>query len=245
MSIEHTVDRLINEVNGPNRKDVVDCLEETLGENIEELSKNKRFFQLPLKNIFSVILRVDFDTVDENENDDKFDVLQNIIENTIHSHDEEKEKLLILQDIDVTKIPLSYEKSHFIFESFQDSPLFQRFHYLHAEKQQLPEIDFEYEQNEKNMKIEALKQTIKELKKIDFPPISEKPTDYISDIFLACEKGNLPSVQWLIEKESVNKNKEYKTVDYDFRKCDMEIIRDMNIYRRMKTISTHKKIYDY
>ena len=226
MNIQQTVDRLINEINGRNRKDVVDCLEGKLSENIEELSKNKRFFQLPLKHIFSVISRVDFDTVDENENEnvDKFDVLQNIIENTIHLHNEEKEKLLILQNIDVTKIHLSYEKSHSIFESFQDSPLFHRFHNLYADKQQLPEIDFEYEQNEKNNKIETLKQTIKELKTIYFPPISEKPTNYISDIFRACRKGNLPSVQWLIEKENVDKNKEEK-MDDDDRQYYIENIR--------------------
>ena len=32
--------------------------------------------------------------------------------------------------------------------------------------------------------------------KIDFQPIKEKPTDYESDIFKACEEGKLTSVQW-------------------------------------------------
>ena len=41
----------------------------------------------------------------------------------------------------------------------------------------------------------------------EFPPISEKPKDYVNDIFQAVTKGKLTSVQWLIEKENVNKNK--------------------------------------
>ena len=41
----------------------------------------------------------------------------------------------------------------------------------------------------------------------DFLPIQEKPKDYEPNIFKACEEGKLTSVQWLIEKEKVNKNK--------------------------------------
>ena len=34
----------------------------------------------------------------------------------------------------------------------------------------------------------------------------EKPKDFIPDIFIACKKGKLPSVQWLIEKQNVDIN---------------------------------------
>ena len=39
-----------------------------------------------------------------------------------------------------------------------------------------------------------------------FEPIKDKPKDFESDIFMACGGGKLTSVQWLIEKEKVNKN---------------------------------------
>ena len=42
---------------------------------------------------------------------------------------------------------------------------------------------------------------------IKFPHLLEKPKDYESDIFKACEEGKLSSVQWLIEIEKVDKNK--------------------------------------
>ena len=35
----------------------------------------------------------------------------------------------------------------------------------------------------------------------------QKPTDYVNDIFKATQMGKLTSVQWLIEKEKVDKNK--------------------------------------
>ena len=41
---------------------------------------------------------------------------------------------------------------------------------------------------------------------INFPLITEKPTDYEPDVFQACKEGKVTSVQWLIEKENINKN---------------------------------------
>ena len=40
---------------------------------------------------------------------------------------------------------------------------------------------------------------------LEFSPISEKPKDYESNMYFACRKGKLTSVQWLIEKENKNK----------------------------------------
>ena len=43
--------------------------------------------------------------------------------------------------------------------------------------------------------------------KSNFEQIEEKPKDYEPNIFKACKEGKLTSVQWLIEKENVDKNK--------------------------------------
>ena len=55
MSTQQIAEKLKREVNGENRSDVVDDLEGILSKNVEELTKNKFFFHLPLKNIFSII----------------------------------------------------------------------------------------------------------------------------------------------------------------------------------------------
>ena len=48
---------------------------------------------------------------------------------------------------------------------------------------------------------------------IKFPPVMKKPDDFEEDIFKACEKGKLSSVQWLFEKGIVNKNKRTQSGD--------------------------------
>ena len=85
------VEKLKKEINKRNRKDAIDNLEEMLSENVEELSKNEKFFYIPLKNIFSVISKVNINSIDESDNG--FEILQNIIKNTINAHYEEKETL--------------------------------------------------------------------------------------------------------------------------------------------------------
>ena len=62
MSVKQTVEKLKKEINERNRKDAIDNLEEMLSENVEELSKNEKFFYIPLKNIFSVISKVNFNS---------------------------------------------------------------------------------------------------------------------------------------------------------------------------------------
>ena len=47
---------------------------------------------------------------------------------------------------------------------------------------------------------------LSKVRETDFIPIKEKPKDFEPDIFKACKEGKLKSVQWLIEKEKINKN---------------------------------------
>ena len=202
MNVEQFVDELKKEINGRHQIDVVANLEEIISENAKEISKIENFFKLPLKNIFSVISRINFNSIDES--DDGFELLQNIIKNTIIAHYEEKETPLILQNINISQVSLTYERILSLFELFTNCPFFQLFNKLYQEKQQQPEIDYEYEMEQKDKEIEKLKQQNKEIQSQLF---LEKPKDYESNIFIACKKGKLTSVQWLIEKKHVDKNK--------------------------------------
>ena len=196
MSVEQIVEMLIQEINEINRKEVINTLEEKLIANVKELSKNEKFFQFPFDTIFSVVSRINFNSIDES--DDEFEILHNIIKNTIREHSEEKETLLILQNINIAQFSLSHEKILSIFELFKTCPITQHFLNTNKEKQQEPEIDYEYELREKDKEIENLKQIIE---------LASKPQDFESNIFEACRDGKLTSVQWLIEKEHVDKNK--------------------------------------
>ena len=136
-------------------------------------------------------------------------ILQNFIRNTIKAHSEEKESLMLLQNINTSDIPLSYEEVLSILGLFTNCQILQCLYTLYKENQQLPQKDYDYELNQKDREIEKQRQKIKELEsktKIDFQHITEKPKDFESDIFKACKEGKLASVQWLIEKENIDKN---------------------------------------
>ena len=88
MSVKQIVKQLHNELNERNRKEVIDTLEQLLIDNVKELSKNVYFFCLPFKNIFSLISKIQFNSIDESEG--RYEILQNMIKNTINAHYEEK-----------------------------------------------------------------------------------------------------------------------------------------------------------
>ena len=94
MKIEQILIKLENEIKGECKKEVINTYEDLLSEEIEELSTNDFFFHLPLNNIFSVISKVDFSEIEEN--DKTIEIIQNIIKNIINKHFEEKETILIL-----------------------------------------------------------------------------------------------------------------------------------------------------
>ena len=205
-TIEQTIDKLSKEIKGRKSKHVIDKLEETLSKNVKELSNNEHFFQLPLSNIFSVISKINFNSIEENGK--IFEIIHNIIKNTVNAHFEEKETILLLQYVDISQYSFSYEESFSILDIFINCSFLHHFCNLHKEIQQIPEKDFEYELKKRDKEIEVLK------KQICFPLILEKPKDFETNIFKACKEGKLSSVQWLIEKENVYKNiKVEKTCD--------------------------------
>ena len=173
------------EIQGKNRKDLINRFEEILIENVEDLSKNEDFFQFPLENIFSIISKVDFNKTCQ-EKGNNYEILKNLIQNTIKFHYEEKETIMLLQFIDITKILLSYEQIFSIFEFFTNCQIINHFCHLYKEKNNSQKIC-----NESEIQVVYI-------------PITEKPKDFEPNIFKACKEGKLSSVQWLIEKENVD-----------------------------------------
>ena len=186
-----------------NIKSVTDDLEELLAAHIEELANQADYFHLPLTNIFSFISNVNLSLF--SDKDQILNILHNFIQNTIKSHVDEKETLLLLQNIDMTKIQFQYKDIIIILSLFINCPVFNKLNCLYTEKNQLPDLDFEYAIQQKGKEIKKLKQKIKELKSSQ-----EKPKDLESNIFKACKEGKLTSVQWLIEKNILIKTKKSK-----------------------------------
>ena len=221
MRIVEIVQKLEEEIKRDNKLVLINEYETYLSKNAEELSKIEKFFNLPLNNIFSVISKIDFTEIEDN--DKIMEIIQNIIKNLINSHFEEKEAILILQNLNIKTTSFSsHEEIFSILELITNCPILDNYCNLYKEQNKEVDIDYEYELQQKDKEIEELKQNTnyqmlsfepkagiltKEEILNKFPPITEKPVDYEPDIFIACEQGKLSSVQWLIEKENEDKNK--------------------------------------
>ena len=151
------VKKLSDEIKGKNRKENISLLEEMLSENVEKLSKNENFYHLPLNNIFSVISKVDFSEIEEN--DKIIEIIQTIIKNIIDKHNDEKETILILQNLNTETISFSsYEEIFSVLELITNCPFIVNFCNLYKEQKQLVVKDYEYELKQKEKEIEKLKQ---------------------------------------------------------------------------------------
>ena len=131
-------------------------LEKITNEIIKEIVENDEFFHCPLESILSSISKMDFRSIDEKN--ERIKCLKNIISKTIDSHEEEKETILILQNIDISQFDLAYERILSIFEMFTNCPILQQFCKLYKDKEILPERDFQYDLEQKDIKINKLKQ---------------------------------------------------------------------------------------
>ena len=134
-------------------------LENELSKNIEELTKTKSFFNLPLKLIFSIISKVNF--IDD---DYSIELIESIITNTIKSHSNEKEAILILQFLHTEDLKLTFEQCISILSKLNNCNLFVQ---LYQEYQLLNkgiDVDYEYELQQKQNEIDNLKQQIHQLK---------------------------------------------------------------------------------
>ena len=121
MNVEKLLQQLEEEIRNENRSEVIETCEVQLSQKIEELSNFENFFNLPLNNIFSVISKVDFNEIEEN---DKIkEIIQNIIQNLNNSHPEEKETILVLQNLNIATNSLSYEEIIPLLGLFTNCPI--------------------------------------------------------------------------------------------------------------------------
>ena len=210
MKEEEAVNHLKEEINGMKREDMINSYESLLGSYLQNISKMNLFFELPLENILSIIAKADkSDSISLN-------TLKDIISNTINAHKNEKETLFLLQNIENSTNYLSSEEMVSLFELFSNCPVLLNFSKTYREESQSPVVDVEFEIKQKDKEIENLQKRINLLYALpqniatrNFEPINFPPRNLISNLYEACIKGDLRSVQWLIEKNGENPNLPY------------------------------------
>ena len=213
------VDDINNEINGQNREEEILKLENIASKHISNITKEDSFFTIPLKNILSITNKTDFNECE----DDPIDTIKRIINGTINSHPNERETLYLLHELKRDKLPpLTINDCISILESFTNIDICVILGELSKAENKSVEIDYDYEisQLQKQVKtLENMNSTLeKQIKSKNetisrlgsksyepiFPPITQKPKRFESDILNATLNEDFPSIQWLIEQEHVD-----------------------------------------
>ena len=211
--------RAANEaVSKQEAKETIKSYELKFVKKFEAIVEYEDFYRLPMSNIFSIIKKVDFSTIYDYPS-----VIQKIIKNITKQHPQQSG--LLMNCINIDNCLFSYNDFFQIIKCFKSCSICMQLVKLYNESQVMIERDYEYELKMKEQEMESLKQNFKqntkELKeqikkqtsinpnnKQLFPEVVEKPTKFIPNIYEATRKGDLLSVQYLIEKMGVNKNEQ-------------------------------------
>ena len=159
------------------------------------------FYTLPLNTISSIVCAVDF-----NELSNPIETIKSIVSGTSQSY--KSEGITILNAFKVEKIPpLDLGQCIEILSKYQECELCSKLGDLYSDDKLLPKIDWKYEITTRDKKIAELQNSASsQFKRIDFPPVTEKPKDFDGNIISAIKAGKLSSVQYLCEHNMIDKN---------------------------------------
>ena len=162
--------------------------------NIIHMVEDDSFFQLPLPRILNTVKQLDL-----TQQDDPISFIKRVIIGTIAKHPNEEQTVLLLSSLKTKNINIDLESCIDILSFFTQCEI------LTQTKQQFDMsvgIDIEYELESRNRLIEKYREET--LLSPLFPPLSERPRRFESDIFRAIEHGNLSYIQYCIEQNSNN-----------------------------------------
>ena len=186
------VDALVKEINTTKNPDNIDKLELNISAQIEETVNCEVFFDLPISNILNIAEKADLSNIDEPV---KF--IKSFISKTVAKHLGERETLCLLYSFHTNDIKLDYQEILHIFQLFQNSQICNQLgSYL-----SIPEIDFEYRLNQKDLQINQLNDQIKFISRNSI--LTKEPPHFQPNIFKAITDGDLPSVQYHIYKDKI------------------------------------------
>ena len=150
-----TIDKLIKEINGENRKELIDSLEGAITEDLTKVIKEKQFFSLPLNNILNIVSKIYL-----SEQEDPISLIKTIITKTIENHSEEKETLLLLSSIKTNDIEITLEQCVDILSLFKQCDIFIQLNKKYHENDKEVDIDRGYLIEQKEKEILELKQEL-------------------------------------------------------------------------------------
>ena len=190
--------------------------ENVLINNITEASKEESFYSLSIENISSILSQIDF-----NEIEDSLELIKTILGRTYKIHG--NETIILLNSFKTKNFP-NFTLTNYIeiLSEIKSSEIFSKIEELYTIETTQPQIDWEYEVQERENQIKALttelepKRKKREERNIlnsaeNFPFNDERPDDYESNPFVACAKGKLSSIQYFYENE--NQRNKYENIE--------------------------------
>jgi len=170
------ISKLTKHLNEGGSREEIDALEDAVVESIDEAVAEDSFYSLPTNEILKILQKSSIESVE---------LLSSIVSQMSENKGEESPLLLnVIDPKDAT-----FDDFISIISKFTKCPLCRRIGKLHNINRRLPDRDYEHE-------IEELKKS----KKAHFARMTEKPSDFESDIHRAAEQGKLSSVQYLVKK---------------------------------------------
>ena len=170
-------------------KKKIEAYEDVVVEEIEKYVKEESFYELPTNEILKIVVKSEIGDID---------VLCELVSRTRSKKRGESTLLLNV----IKREEATLEECIKILSTFKQCPICQLTSELFNGDKKMPERDYEHEIEILKKEIEKLQNKTKETeeKKTCFPPVTEKPSDFESDILKAAEKGKLTSVQYLVEE---------------------------------------------
>ena len=193
---------------------ILEQYEIKLAENIECLAAGNSFFELPMKNIYNIVKKVDFSNMAPQRSEK---IIQNLISKTTSHHGDES--CLLLNSIHCNDCDYSFSQYMHMLKLFTTSEMCFRMYKLYEDMESNSvNYDYEYELDQlkkENSKLAAQLsvQSKTELHQL-FPPVKEQPADYEPNFYKAVKNGKLSSVQYTIEQGSIEQSSFISTDNY-------------------------------
>ena len=172
--IKNVISRLSTVIKeGKSKK--IERYEEVLIDSFDEAMKEESFYELPTNEILKLIERNNIESI------------ETIFEIISRMNKSKPNKSVLLLNI-IKRKEATFGECIKILSKFEQCPICKRAFRLFKEDQNLPERDYEHE-------------IIELRERTRFPSVTEKSSDFESDIFIASSEGKLTSVQYLLEQK--------------------------------------------
>ena len=152
--VKSAIKNLLNAANENRSKDEIEKFKNVISENIEESLKSSEFYYIPFEILLDIIGKTKFTNCK-----DCLIVMETLISNLSHFYPKHAAQLLHYfssEDVD----ELSFHQCANVFGFFTTSPLCVKFRTLYDEFTSLPERDYEYEIQQKDLMILKIQKEI-------------------------------------------------------------------------------------